>query len=258
MPMHDWKRVEAGIYHAFHHEWISEISRALNRGLLPDDRYALPEQQAAGFGPDVLTLQDTTGGSDSGAAATLTRTKPKSTIYAQTPAEFHRRKKSSVAVRHVSGDRIVAMIEIVSPGNKNNANAFKAFVEKACELLEHRIHLLLLDPFPPGRRDPDGIHGAIWAQVDDDPFRLPPDRPLTFVAYECGLITQAYIEPVAVGLPLPDMPLFLEPGAHVLVPLEATYTAAWETVPARWRRVIDPPDAYNAGASPGVPPPSGG
>ena len=58
MPMHDWTRVDAGIYHAFHHEWISEISRALNRGLLPNDLYALPEQQAAGFGPDVLTLQD--------------------------------------------------------------------------------------------------------------------------------------------------------------------------------------------------------
>ena len=57
MPMHDWTRVEAGIYHDFHHEWISEIKRALNRGLLPEDYYALAEQQAAGFGPDVLTLQ---------------------------------------------------------------------------------------------------------------------------------------------------------------------------------------------------------
>jgi hypothetical protein len=62
MPMHDWTKVEAGIFHAFHHEWISEISRALNRGLLPDTYYALPEQVAAGFGPDVLTLQ---GGPDS-------------------------------------------------------------------------------------------------------------------------------------------------------------------------------------------------
>ena len=58
MPMHDWTCVDAGIYHAFHHEWISEISRALNRGLLPKDMYALPELQAAGFGPDVVTLQD--------------------------------------------------------------------------------------------------------------------------------------------------------------------------------------------------------
>ncbi len=241
MPMHDWARVEAGIYHAFHHEWISEISRALNRGLLPDDFYALPEQQAAGFGPDVFTLQDTTGdNSAGGGTATLTRTKPKTTHYAQTPAEFHRRKKSSIAVRHVSGDRIVAMIEIISPGNKNNANAFNAFIQKAGELLEHCIHLLLIDSFPPSRRDPNGIHAAIWAMVEDEPFPLPAARPLTLVAYECGFITQAHIETIAVGESLPDMPLFLEPGAHVLVPLEATYAGAWDTVPARWQRVIAP------------------
>src|SRR5947209_6192782 len=58
MPMHDWTRVEAGIFHAFHHRWISAISDVLNTGLLPGDYYALPEQQAAGFGPEVLTLQD--------------------------------------------------------------------------------------------------------------------------------------------------------------------------------------------------------
>ena len=168
-------------------------------------------------------------------------TRPKSTHYAQTPTEFHRRSKSSIAVRHVSGDRIVAMIEIISPGNKNNTHAFNAFIAKACELLEHRIHLLLLDPFPPGRRDPNGIHAAIWAQVEDDPFQLPPERPLTLVSYECDVITRAYIETIAVGEALPDMPLFLEPESHIVVPLEATYCAAWETVPARWRRVVAPP-----------------
>jgi hypothetical protein len=240
MPMHDWTRVEAGIYHAFHHEWISEISRALNRGLLPEGMYALPEQQAAGFGPDVLTLRDMAGASAAGGIATLNQTKPKTTHYAQTPAEFHRRKKSSIAVRHVSGDRIVAMIEIVSPGNKNNASAFQAFVEKACELLEHRIHLLLIDPFPPGRRDPNGIHAAIWGMVADEPFVVPPEHPLTLVAYQCSLITEAYIETIGVGDPLPNMPLFLEPESHILLPLEATYEAAWDTVPARWQRVIEP------------------
>ena len=68
-----------------------------------------------------------------------------------------------------------------------------------------------------------------------------PERPLTLVAYQCSLITQAYIETIAVGEALPDMPLFLEPEAHVLVPLEVTYQAAWDTVPARWQRVIAPP-----------------
>jgi hypothetical protein len=45
---------------------------------------------------------------------------------------------------------------------------------------------------------------------------------------------------VAVGDALAPMPLFLEPGAHVLVPLEATYAAAFSAVPRRWRRVLAP------------------
>ena len=246
MPMHDWERVAAGIYHDFHHEWISEIKRALNRGLLPPDHYALAEQVTVGFGPDVLTLQDVTepgsSGSGGGGTATLTRTRPKSTHAARLAGGVQPRRKSLVAVRHVSGDRIVAMIEIVSPGNKNTASAFRAFVQKASELLEQRIHLLLLDPFPPGPRDPNGIHAAVWDDFAGQGFDLPPDKPLTLVAYEADFFdTQAYIETVAVGDVLPDMPLFLAPECHILVPLEATYRAAWDTVPARWQRVIAPP-----------------
>src|SRR5438046_128277 len=57
MPIHDWTRVNAGIFHDFHHEWISTSKRALNSGLLPPDYYALAEQIAGGVGPDVLTLE---------------------------------------------------------------------------------------------------------------------------------------------------------------------------------------------------------
>lgn len=57
MPIHGWTRVDGGIFHAFQHDWITEISRALDRGLLPADYYALPEQIAGGLGPDVLTLR---------------------------------------------------------------------------------------------------------------------------------------------------------------------------------------------------------
>jgi hypothetical protein len=247
MPMHDWTKVEAGIFHAFHHEWISEISRALNRGLLPDTYYALPEQVAAGFGPDVLTLQggpdnapDPFGDTSTGGSATALRTRPRTRFTAQTEAEFYRRKKSSIVVRHVSGDEIVAMLEIVSPGNKDNRHAFRALVDKACELLEHRIHLLIVDPFPPGKRDPNGVHGAIWEQVRDDPFQRPPDQPLTLVAYECDVTTRAYIETLAVGQALPDMPLFLKPNGCVMVPLEATYETAFSVMPRRWRTVLTP------------------
>ena len=103
---------------------------------------------------------------------------------------------------------------------------------------EERIHLLLLDPFPPGRRGPNGIHSAIWEQFIDEPFELDPEKPLTMVAYDADLCTRAYIETVAVGDALPEMPLFLAPELYVMVPLEVTYQSAWDTVPARWQRVI--------------------
>jgi hypothetical protein len=154
---------------------------------------------------------------------------------------FYRRKKSAIAIRHVSDDRLVAMIEIVSPGNKSSRRAFRAFVGKACKLLEHRIHLQLVDSFPPAPHDPNGVHAAIWAEAQDDLFVLPADKPLTLAAYECDVVTRAYIEPIAVGEVLPDMPLFLEPNGCVQVPLEATYQTAFALMPRRWRDELQPP-----------------
>lgn len=52
-------------------------------------------------------------------------------------------------------------------------------------------------------------------------------------------ITRAYIEPIAVGEALPDMPLFVEPECYILVPLEKTYQASSASMPNRWRRVLE-------------------
>jgi hypothetical protein len=76
------------------------------------------------------------------------------------------------------------------------------------------------------------------AKLRTEDFIPPPDKPLTLAAYESGPTVKAFIEPLAVGDPLPDMPLFLEPGAHILMPLEATYFAAFASVPVRWQRVL--------------------
>lgn len=248
MPIHDWTRVEAGIFHAFHHGWIEEIARALNRGLLPPDYYALPEQRAAGFGPDVLTLEkgDSADGATevetspvSGAGAVLLAA-PKLQPTAETDMAFYRRKQKTVTVRHVSGDRMVAMVEIVSPGNKAARIPLRSFVAKAAQLLEQQIHLLILDLLPRGRLDPEGIHGEIRQEIAGQEYAAPPGKPLTLAAYESGLTLRAYVVPAAVGELLTDMPLFLEPEQAVHVPLEATYMAAFTEVPRRWRRVLEP------------------
>jgi len=55
MPVHDWTRVDSGIYHAFHTAWAGEIQKALNGGLLPPGYYVLVEQHGGQFIADVLT-----------------------------------------------------------------------------------------------------------------------------------------------------------------------------------------------------------
>jgi Protein of unknown function (DUF4058) len=255
MPIHDWTRVEAGIFHHFHHDWITEIARTLNRGILPADYYALAEQFAAGFGPDVLTLQgDRNGAPDDSAEPSpvsegggLLLAPPKLQPTAETDMAFYRRKQTTVAIRHVSGDRVVAMVEIVSPGNKASRNPLQAFVRKVAQLLDQGIQLLILDLFPPGPRDPQGIHGVIWEETAGPEYVAPVDKPLTLAAYESGLTIRAYVVHVAVGDVLPDMPLFLEPEQAVEVPLEATYAAAFAEVPRRWRRVLEAPPTVGSG-----------
>lgn len=242
MPIHDWTRVDAAIFHAFHHDWITEVSRTLNRGLLPAAYYALPEQIAGGLGPDVRTLRRPGSNglpvtaTDGGLALALAP--PRVRIRMRSEANRYAAQAKAVTIRHVSNHQVVAMLEIVSPGNKNSQNGLNAFVRKAREALAAGIHLLIVDLFPPSPRDPQGIHRAVWGEDCGPDYALPPDKPLTCVAYIGGPSAEAFVEPVAVGDTLPEMPLFLTADVYVSVPLEATYQLAWEGMPQYWRPVL--------------------
>ena len=43
----------------------------------------------------------------------------------------------------------------------------------------------------PSLRDPEGIDKAIWDEFRDEPFELPPDKPLTVTAYFAGELKTA-------------------------------------------------------------------
>lgn len=243
MPIHDWKRVNAGIFHAFHHGWIEENARALNRGVLPKGYYALPEQIAGEKGPDVLTLQFPAGERtktdddvDGGIATAIAP--PKVSYHTKTEVDAYAARAKALVIRHISNHEVIAMIEIVSPGNKNSAREFRNFIEKAVELIQAGIHLLIVDLLPPTRRDPQGIHKAIWDEFVEEDYRLPTDRPLTLASYVGGPSKEAFVEAVSVNAMLPEMPLFLKPNYHVMVPLEATYQSAWRELPEYWRDVL--------------------
>jgi hypothetical protein len=98
-----------------------------------------------------------------------------------------------------------------------------------------------VDLFPPGPRDPQGIHQAVWEEFTDSQFALPPGRPLTLAAYIGRPCPESFVEPTAVDATLAEMPLFLTPEVYIPVPLEATYQSAWEAVPTYWRGVLQRP-----------------
>jgi hypothetical protein len=241
VPTHDWNRVSAGIFHHFHLEWIGDLSRVLNRGLLPPDYYALAEQFAGGFGPDVLTLQRPAGGisaQDPALGIALATTPPQVQLHMKAEPDIYAAKARSVIIRHVSNHQIIAMLEVVSPGNKTTRYALRALVDKAVSVLRAGIHLAIVDLFPPGPRDPHGIHKAIWDEFIDNDFHLPSEGSLTLASYIGGAFPEAFVELISVGASLPDMPLFLSPEFYVLLPLERTYESAWEAVPSFWRDVL--------------------
>ena len=140
------------------------------------------------------------------------------------------RRADHLAIYLPQGE-LIAVIEIVSPGNKDSTNGLRTFVRKAGKLLRRGVHLLIVDLFPPSLRDPHGIHKPIWDQFKEEPFELPPHKPLTLAAYAAGSEKVAYVENVAVGDRLVDMPIFLTPDHYVPCPLEASYQVTWGVFP---------------------------
>lgn len=235
MPLHDWTRVGAYAYHDFHTEWLVAIRHVLNGGVLPPGYYARAEQTLRTMGPDVLTLQTRDPkpppGTPAGTLLTVPAAPPRVAVAAVSAPRVPAFKQKRLAIRHSSDDRLIAIVELVSPGNKSSVQPLREFVKKIATAVDAGIHALVIDPFPPGKRDPNGIHGAIWPRLGGDPYTRPADKPLTLAAYESGDAGgsphRCYVQPLAVGDPLPDMPLFLEPDEYVNVPLERAYQIAY-------------------------------
>src|SRR3954463_2211680 len=104
MPMHDWKRVPATIYHHFHQRWTISICNALNAGLLPRGYSALVEQYSSGLYPDVLAVQRRTQRPSAAGIRTTTLETPHTRMTVRPrEARLHERA-NRVVVRHHLGD----------------------------------------------------------------------------------------------------------------------------------------------------------
>jgi hypothetical protein len=241
MPIHDWSRVRAGRFHHFHNSWIYKLSDRLNAGLLPPGFYSAGEQILGDIEPDVLALKqehplgEAALPGPGGAAVAVSEHPPRVSHVAAAEEDAYLRKQDHVVVRSAESDQIVALVEIISPGNKDSRHRFEQLLRKVAAALTRGYHLLIIDLHRPGTFDPDGIHAAIWEYLFGQSDAPPDDRPLTLVSYCAAPAPTAYVEPVGVGDILPEMPLFLDADWYVDVPLESTYLETWEGFPGPWK-----------------------
>src|SRR5207245_10464046 len=109
MPIHDWTRVDAGLFHDFHQDWTIELRRALNAGRLPPGYVALADQRVGGPIPDVLTLRRTPKGPDrtgvSGGTAVATTT-PEARFVVELGEETYAHRANRIGVPHRHGARL--------------------------------------------------------------------------------------------------------------------------------------------------------
>ena len=245
MPVHDWQQVSAGTFHHFHCSWITHLGELLNDGRLPEGYYAMTEQHAGQTLPDILTLQSSCNSSfedDPGAVAIKLKPPQIARRVVSNEAVQYRLLRRTLAIRHSSNHRVIALLEIVSPANKDRPSSVTDFVEKVCSALKQGIHVMMIDLFPAGSHDPERMHGEISYVAgleDENQQPLPTDKPLTLASYISRRMPEGYVEPLAVGDIMPDMPLFLDPDFYVPVPLELTYQQAYRGVPSVWRDVLD-------------------
>ena len=246
MSIHDWSRIFSGGFHHFHQMWTPELAKSLNSGVLPLGFYAAIEQVTGGPEPDVVTLESTHDRlrqtdfpSGDGAALAVAECPPQVQYSVEADEFKYARKADRVVVRHKSDDEPVAVIEIVSPGNKHSEWEFQRFRSKLESLMQNGVHLLVVDLIHPTPRDPVGFPVAFWGECQGRVPETTNEEPFTLTACRSDASPTGYFERLGVGAELPQMPLFLTPDRYVNVPLAVTYEAAWDGVPAEWKQIVE-------------------
>lgn len=233
MPLHDWSKVDHGFFHDFHNSWLQRIKDALNGGLLPKGYFAMTEQYSEGYFADVLAFTKTPrkprlAKFEGGVALAEPETTER--VVSQKVIHYPRRRLS---VR-LSGSRfLVAVIELVSPSNKDRKESVGDFAGKVADLLWSGTHVLVIDVLPPNRSCPHGMHEAIWSKIEGRRVEtsVPSRRPLLVAGYRSMRKPIAYLEYTSVGKPLPDGPLYLDTDLFVNIPLEAIYQTVYDFMP---------------------------
>jgi hypothetical protein len=227
-PLSDERRWES-----FHSSWATRIADALTEQWLPPNYIA---EEHVHMGPsveiDVGTFErDSPPAQEGDGAGVATRSPrvwtapaPAAVVPAAFPDTFEVRILSRDA-----GPRLVAAIELVSPGNKDRAPERRAFATKCASYLCQGISLVVIDIVTHRRAN---LHNEILRVMEAaEDLHLPADVSLYATAYQPlreGAKDEICVwhSRLALGQTLPTLPLALRADLVVPVEFEATYAEA--------------------------------
>lgn len=231
-PLHGPRRWEG-----FHHSWAASIAQQLNLDGLPKGYFAESE---ISLGPeleiDVATIEENDSGGraeeamvSATATATAVYSPPRPRISVK--VDFAHLDTYEVRVYQDlgGGAELRAAIELVSRRNKDRPGARRTFAAKCGGYLQHGIGLVVADVVTSQKANMnEELFEVLEAKGRGADWESPTG--LYAVAYRPVPVrkaprVEAWPEPLALGQPLPVMPLWLTPDLCVPVRLEESYVA---------------------------------
>jgi Protein of unknown function (DUF4058) len=182
---------------------------------------------------DVATFEEDEAGSpasggageSSGGVATAVWAPPRPTLAVATdPPDMDEYEVRVYDIKR--GRRLVAAVEIVSPANKDRPEHRRAFVAKCATLLRDHVCIALVDLVT---TRPSNLYRDLLDFFDQADPSLADDPPSLY-AVACrwsrkentGLL-ETWAHPLALGRPLPTLPLWLADKDAVPLELEQSY-----------------------------------
>jgi hypothetical protein len=218
-PTHRWE--------SFHARWAVAISDALN-DTLPSRFFAETQVHlGARIEADVVEFEQSTHANGiAGGIATATYAPPRPILTLTGPVE----DDVTIEVRDRDRDaRVAAIIELISPRNKDREEARRGFAAKMVSYLRIGAGLLAIDFVTSRSGTP---HDELVTILNlPESCRLETPTGLSAVAYQPvqpgdKSTVQVWFEPLTLGTPLPTMPLAVRGLGLLPVELDTTYTEA--------------------------------
>jgi hypothetical protein len=207
---------------------VMQLARSLPPGYVAEPRVhlgALFEIDITAFERNDRPAQPPPTGNGAGGTATATWAPPRPTLTLET--DLPEQYAYEVHVYDIERERrLVAAVEIVSPANKDRPEHRRAFVAKTATLLQQGVCVSVVDLVTVRQFN---LYADLLALIDRSDPALGNDPPHLYAATCRGRKTEhrplldTWFDPLAVGRPLPTLPLWLTDDTGVLLDLEASY-----------------------------------